>query len=260
MSKKYIINVSDFDLFVEVMKSTAKLVDSAKLIITNNGLEIYGAHNSIARCEIVSSSISADENVEFAIDNVATFNKILATVKDVHNGDYSGLKFIYEQPFVKFESKKFKVKFHSINEDKIVNWISKKVEMKMESVFDFQTTTELIKKILGHSYLFTDPKNVKVYLETKDDMDQNVIFATIGNRQVELGNEIVLKAGVVTYGKIPENRFITVDLERLSLLNAVNTNDLKLSLMNYNVVVSETQIHGKNNTYFNLKIYLSLTK
>lgn len=91
----------------------------------------------------------------------------------------------------------------------------------MQSVFDFSTTNDIVKKILSHSYLFTDSKTVKVYLETQDGMDQNAIFATIGNRQIESGNEIVLKAGVVTFGKIPENRFITVDLERLSLLNAI---------------------------------------
>lgn len=259
MSKKQ-ININDFDLFVEVMKSTAKLVDAAKLIISENGLEIYGAHGTIARCEITSNAISANEETVFAIDNVATFNKILASVKDAHNGDYSGLKFVFDQPFIKFESKKFKVKYHAISEDKIVNWISKKVETQMESVFDFQTTPDLVKKILSHSYLFTDPKSVKLYLETKDDMDQNVVFGTIGNRSVESGNEIVLKAGLVTFGKIPENRFITIDLERLALLNAIQSNEIKLSLMNFNVLVSIANIVGKNQTYFNLKTYLSLTK
>ena len=259
MSKKY-VNINDFNLFIEVMRSTAKLVDSAKLVITNTGLEIYGAHAAIARCEITSNSVYADEQIEFAIDNLATFNKLLSTVKDVHDNDYSGLKFFYDQPFIKFESKKFKVKYHSINEDKISNWISKKVEVEMQSVFDFTTTNDIVKKILSHSYLFTDSKTVKVYLETQDGMDQNAIFATIGNRQIESGNEIVLKAGVVTFGKIPENRFITVDLERLSLLNAIQSQEINLSLMNYNVLVSNATIHGKNNTYFNLKTYLSLTK
>lgn len=259
MSKKK-IEIIDFDLFVEMMKTTAKIVDSAKLIISPNGVEIYGAHGNIGRCEFTSNAIRSVENIEFAIDKLAMFNKILLTIKDEHESDYSGLNFTYEQPFMKFESKKIKLKYHSINEDKIIQWISKKVTTSMTSVFDFMTTPTHIKKILGHSYLFTDPKAMKVYLETKPDMEQNTIYGTIGNKQTEIGNEITLKFGLVTYGAIPEGRFITIDLERIQLLSAIQCNEIKISLMDKNVLTTSSKQLGKNNSYFNIDLYLSMTK
>ena len=124
MAKTTQILVRDFDLFCDVMKSVAKVVDSAKLQINQNGLAIYGAHGYIARCEMTTNAVWSNEVVDFSLLELGTFTRILQTIQDVHEGDYSTFKFLVDLPFVKFESKKFKTKISTCNEDVISKWIT----------------------------------------------------------------------------------------------------------------------------------------
>lgn len=258
MARKQIL-VSDFNLLCEVFKSAVKIVDSAKILISQNGLEIYGARDRIARCELASNCIVSEEPVELCLESIAMFNKILATVRDVHENDYSELRFCFDSPFLRLESKKFKTKYGTCNEATIGKWVSKKVETLLTPVFEFNTTSDLIKRVNSHAFMFSDSKAVRVYVETRDDMETNAVFATLGNKDTALNNEITTKFGLVTSGAIGERKII-MDLERLNLFNAVQSPEISIALMNVNVLVSKAKILGKNGSYFDLTIYNTLLK
>jgi hypothetical protein len=260
MSEKKQVLVKDFGLFYEVLRSAIKIVDSAKFIVTDTGLAIYGARGKIARCELTSDAIYSTEKIEFSVLDLSLLVKIAGTVKDIHKDNYSDFKFIVDLPFIRFESKKFKTKLTTINEDAISKWVSKKVETKLEPVLEFKTNGDMIKSINSHSYIFSDPNSLRVYLETKADMENNTIYATLGNNENSLNNEITLKAGLITYGSIEAGRHIIVDLERWNLFNALPSKDITISLMNMNVLVSKASISGKNGSCFNLTIYSSILK
>ena len=87
-------------------------------------------------------------------------------------------------------------------------------------MFEITTTSDMIKNINGHSYIFKDGDQLRVYLETKDDMENNTLFASIGNRESDLNNEMTLKFGLVTFGSL-NDKALTLDLERVNLLNSV---------------------------------------
>ena len=129
MAKRNLITINDFNLFLEFVKTLNKIVDSAKFILTQNGVEVYGARGRIARCELVSNAIclSSDDTIEFSISNISMLVKILQTVKDIHEDDYSDLKFSIDLPFLRLESKKFKTKISACDESIIAEWVSKKV-------------------------------------------------------------------------------------------------------------------------------------
>lgn len=254
------ILVNDFSLFADVMKSATKIVDSAKFIINENGLSIYGARGKIARCELVTNSIYSQTPVEFSILDLNMFVKILGTIKEIHEDDYSDFKFVIDGSFIKFSSKKFKTKLTTCNEDVISKWVSKKIEAQLVPVFEFKTTGDLIRRINSHQFIFSDPNNLRVYLETKQDMENNAVFATVGNKENNLNNELTLKLGLVTSGKIPDGRNLVLDLERLNLFNAFPSDSITISLMNMNVLVSKTNVAGKNNSYFSLSIYNTILK
>lgn len=253
------ISINDFNLLCEVMKSAAKIVDSAKIIVGPQSLEIYGARDRIARCELVSNCIASSTQIEFCLESLVMFNKILQTIKDVHDGDYSELKFWFDSPFLRLESKKFKTKYGTCNEATIGKWVSKKVETVLNPVFEFTTTSDLIKRVNSHAFMFSDSKTVRVYVETRDDMETNSVFATLGNKETALNNEITTKLGLVTNGAIGERKII-LDLERLNLFNAVQVPEIKISLMNLNVLVSKAKLLGKSGSYFDLTIYNTLLK
>ena len=59
MSAKKQIFVNDFALFFEAMKATTKVVESAKLTINENGLQIFGVKDRIARCEIITNAVTS---------------------------------------------------------------------------------------------------------------------------------------------------------------------------------------------------------
>ena len=254
------IDILDFELFYDTMKTAAKLVDAAKLIFSPNGLEIYGARDVAARCELTTNAVTSQDSFDFCIDNIGMLNRVLATAKEVHGDDFSELEIKYAKPNLMFKSKKFKMKYSTCNESTISKWVSKKVEAKMQTLFEFKTTSDFIKRINGHAFLFTDSKAVNVYLETKDDMEANAVFATLGNRNVDIGKEITLKFGLVTLGAIPEGRHLIIDLERMNLFNCIQSDDIKIGLMDKGCLLSQTKLQGKNGTYFNVNVYSTLLK
>lgn len=91
-------------------------------------------------------------------------------------------------------------------------------------------------------------------------MENNSVFATLGDRSSSLNNELTLKLGLVTFGQIPENRNIIFDLERFNLLNVVESENIDVHLMNYNVIVCKNRVQGKNDTFFDMNIYISMIK
>lgn len=266
---KQSIEINDFALFSEFLKSGAKVLESAKFIVGPGGIEIYGAKETIARCELTTNAVTSSEPITFSIENMQMFLKVVSTVKEVHENDFSGLKFYLDLPFLRFESKKFKTKFSTCNENVISRWVSTKVTTKLDSVFEFTTTSDLIKRVNGHSFMFANPKDVRVYLETKADMENNSVFATIGNKETELNNEMTLKFGLVNFGSlytknedgnVIDERKIIIDLDRLNLFNAVPSTDIKFSLMNLSVLMSKTRVTGENNTFFDMVVYSTLLK
>lgn len=129
----------------------------------------------------------------------------------------------------------------------------------MKPVVEFTTTNDYIRRIRSHQFLFSDPSVMRVYLETKDDMENNVLYATVGNKQTSLSNEMTLKFGLVNFGSL-KDKTLVLDIERLNLFDAVQTPEIKVSLMDANVLVSNVNVAGKNDTYLNAKIYTSLLK
>lgn len=263
------IEIKDFDLFCEAVKTTSKVIDSAKFVISEAGLEIYGARARTARCEITTNTVISQTPVSFSIENLATFIKILSTVKEVHGEDFSGLRFSVDMPFLRFESKKFKTKFSTCNEDIISKWVTTKISAQFTPVFEFTSSSDMIKRLNSQSFMFSSAKDTRIYLETKDDMENNAVFATIGNRETDLNNEVTLKFGLVLSGSlvtrgddglVSNERRLILDFERLNLFNAIQSDSIKFQLMDVNCLVSKTSIAGRNGSFFNFDLYCTVLK
>ena len=85
---------------------------------------------------------------------------------------------------------------------------------------EFITTSDYIKRINSHSFIFDDIEKTRIYLTQDKDMEKNSVFATVGNKSTNLNNEITLKLGLLSFGGL-EDREIILDLERLNLFNAL---------------------------------------
>ena len=101
---------------------------------------------------------------------------------------------------------------------------------------------------------------MNVYLETKDDMEANAVFATLGNKSTDIGKEITLKFGLVTLGAIPSGKNLIIDLERMNLFNCIQSDDIKIDYMDKGCLLSQSHVQGKNGTYFNVNVYSTLLK
>lgn len=263
--EKIKIQVSDFNVFYDMMKSTAKIVEAAKFQINTAGLAIYGtAHDGIARCEIVTNAISVSPGVpdtEFIIENMANFVKLLGTVKDAHEDDFSDLGFFYAMPFVKFESKKIKIKLTTCNEiEKVEKWFSKKITTEMESKLEFTTTSDMISRINKHAYISSDPTSMRIYLGLQDDMEKNALYASAGNRENDLNNEITLKFGLITSGSMEKGQVLILDPDRLNLFNVAASQDIKIVLTDRGILKSKVKVLGKSGSFFDITLYTSPLK
>lgn len=256
------IQISDFSLFCDLMKSTSRVVEAAKFQLNSSGLAIYGAaHDGIARCEITTNAICTENETEFIVESVASFVKLLGTVKDVQDNDFSDLLFCYDAPFIRFESKKIKLKLTTCNEiEKVEKWISKKVVAKMSPVLEFTTTNDMISRVNKHAFISSDPSSMRIYLGLQDKMEKNALYASVGNRENSLNNEITLKFGLITSGKLDNGKVLVLDADRLNLFNVVQSQDIKVELMDIGVLKSNVKVLGKTGSFFDLTLYTSPLK
>jgi len=257
---KSIIKIQNFDLFENTLKSLNKIIKECKFIVNENGLTIY-SQNNFARSEVKTNSITSDNIVEFCLNDISILLKLLRTLRNENSNksDFLNIKFIYDQPFIKFESKKTKLRLATVKEDIIQNSISREVKAELTPVFEFNTSSNLIKNIESHSYIFQDIESARIYLTINDNMEKNILYANIGNKNNDFSNFITLKLGDIIFGSL--DRDIVIDFDRLGLFNIIDMDNIKIKLMDKNVLVSEINIlDKKTNTYLHIKLYNSLRK
>ena len=257
MAKQY-IKTNDFGLFLSSLKALNKIAESAKLSISADGLTIYGK-NSYARCELTTDSVVSENGslIEFCIADLSLFIKTLATAFEVHEEDCADVSIFLDFPFIKIESGKFKSKLSTCKEEIIVNSVSQKVKTQLNPVFEFTTSTKQIKYVNQHSYIASDLDMARVYLTTDPEMENNVVYARIGNDANELNNSMTLKLGLVTFGTL-DGKNVTINFDRLNVFSIVESDNIQVQLMDKNVLVNSVVISGKNDTTCKLKTYVSI--
>ena len=80
---------------------------------------------------------------------------------------------------------------------------------------------------------------------------------------------MTLKFGLVNFGSlftknedglVIDERKIILDLDRLNIFNALQSSDIKFSLMNLSILKSKTRVTGESKTFFDMVVYSSLLK
>jgi hypothetical protein len=255
-NKKENLIINDFKLFLDTLKSFSKLTNSCKITFNSNGFSIYGK-NMFARGEVTSNSICADKEISVCVADLSMLIKLLGTANSIHESDDSDLKLIIDLPFIKIESGKFKTKLTTCKEEIITGSISQEIKTVLTPIFEFTTSTEQIKTVNAHSFILPDQDIARIYLTVEPKMENNVLYATIGNDSNDLNNSVTLKFAMVNSGILDKK--IILNFDRLNLFNIINTDQVKIQLMDRNVLLYNISINGKNNSsYYNFKIYCSL--
>jgi hypothetical protein len=90
-------------------------------------------------------------------------------------------------------------------------------------------------------------------------MQNNTIFATIGNENNELANSATLELGLINSGSLLKDdgsaMKVIIDFNRLNILNMVPSEEIKVMIANERpVLVSKITKEGKNGSYFTIDI------
>jgi len=252
------IKVNDFSLFLQSLKALNKLAVSAKLTINSEGMTVYGK-NAFARGEMTSNAVTAEKDpVEFCVLDLAMFIKVLNTAFEVHQEDCSEIEMWFDFPFVKIESGKFKTKLSTCKEEVIQNSVSQKIKTVLTPVFEFVTSTKQIKYINSHSFIASDTDAARIYISTEPTMENNVVYARIGNDANELNNSITLKFGMATSGTLGDRKLI-LNFDRLSVFNVVESEEITIQLMDKNVLVNTVNVYDESGEHsFKFVLYTSL--
>ena len=261
------IEISDFVLFCEVVRSLGKMSEGVKFTVTDCGFTVY-AKNDFSKCEMTSNCVTSQEEVSFSIGDIGTLTKVMNTLKDLYGNDPSKISMTFDAPFLKFASPKFKTKIATIDEDAIRNYIGTKVHTELTPLAEFTTSSQLIRNVNSHSFVFSDAGTARIYLTIEPGMQNNTMFATIGNESEDLANSVTLELGLVNYGSLTETdpstgleapRKIILDFNRLNILNMVQSDEIKVMVAKERpVLVSNVRRTGGNGTFFNLNVYCFL--
>lgn len=255
MSKQN-IKINDFSLFSEIVNSLSKMSDGVKFTINEYGLFIC-AKNDFSKCEITSNSVVSDVEITFSLSNLNVFCKILSTLSSLYGNETDTMvKMYFESPFIKLESKKFKTKINTVDEEKIKNFVGTKVKTELTPQIEFTTNSNLIRTINSYSFITTDKNATRIYIETHPDMENNVIFAKVGNDKNDYENNATMELGLITSGVLSDRKII-LDFDRLNILNMVPSDEINVQIANERpVLISKTKKTGRNNSFFNINIYV----
>jgi hypothetical protein len=252
------IKIRDFQMFYDILRSVTRMADGIKMIFDENGMEI-NAKNEYSKCNISTNSVCGDGSFSVCVQDLSVLVKIVQTLLEMYKDDQQSISITFEKPFLKFSSKKFKTKINSYDEDKIEKFISTKIKTQLTPKLEFTTNTALIKKINSHSFIFKDITSARVYITTEDDMQNNTIFATIGDRGNDLSNSATLELGLINSGSLKNAdgsvQNIILNFDRLNILNMVPSDEIKVMVANERpVLISNVKRSGKNGAYFNIDI------
>ena len=252
------IKINDFNLFYDIVKALSRMSDGVKFTVNDCGLTVY-AKNDYSKCEMTSNSITTSGEISFCIGSLNMFLKVLTTVKDMYKDTdryYSGVRMFYEKPFIKIESKKFKTKLITVDENRVINFIGTKVHTTLTDMVTFTTSSNHIKTVNSHSYIFNDSSVARIYLSSDKDMQNNTMFARIGDDNNDLSNSITLELGMINSG-VMDSRKIILDFNRLNILNMIPSDEIKVSIAAEKpVLMSSVRKTGLNDTYFNNTVYV----
>lgn len=262
MAKKDRVNikVNDLKVFETTVSALSKTVEAMKINIDQTGMKIY-TRNAYARFHISSNCIEADGECELCINEIAILLKTLKLVsKQAKN--VNDLTCYYDKPFLHFTSKDIKTKIGGVKERVIQNSLDQPITTALTPVFEFTSTGKTIKEICSNRFIFSDMESARVYLTWGDDdtMHKNVIYAELSNRINELSSSLVLPLGDITLNDIEGVRDVILDFDRLKVLNLFNCDSVSVSLMDRNILVSESQINGKEGIFTKLIVYNSMRK
>jgi len=250
------ITIKDYNLLLDAIKSLTKMAESAKFNLSPNGLSIYGK-NKFARCEITTDSISSENEFFFCIKELSTFFRLLTSVKDIHEDDFTDVKMTFDGSFVRFSSKRFKNKYKTCHEEDISDSVSVKVTTPYTPKFEFTTTSDYIKRVNGHTFLFKDIDSLRIYINIDKEMENNAIYASLGNEANDLENDVSLKMGLLNFGAVDER--LIIDMDRLNIFNMLNSDEIRIQAMSEKkVLLCKTTKCGKNGSFFNLNVYVWL--
>lgn len=257
MAKETIV-IKDFELFYDIVKSLTKMADGIKFMFDENGLIVY-AKNEYSKCNLTSNVASSANPIDFCIAELGLLLKILTTVKDMYKDNYDSVKVVYDKPFLKIESGKFKTKVATCDEQRVSKFVASKIKTELTPKLEFTTNSNLIKMINSHSFIFQDSASARVYITSESDMQNNTIFATIGNENNDLANSATLELGLINSGTLLKEdgtpMKIILDFNRLNILNMVPSDEIKVMVANERpVLVSNITKNGKNDTFFTVSI------
>lgn len=256
MNKK--IYIKNFEIFEQTLSAVLKLVPSIKLCLNSTGLTIH-ACNSYARCSVFTNSVSSDEDMSICIKDAISLIKTLSVIKDDEGkkSTFSNIDMSFDDTFIHIKSKGIKSKIITVKEEVIQNVVSKEVVTVLTPILEFKTSSDIIKKVLSNGYLFSDPESVRVYLNQHEDMQQNCLYAEVTNKANRLSNNITIKFGDITLGKVEED--LILDFERISAFNIFKSDNIVIQLMDKPYMVANLSL-SKDDIFSKFTIYNSLRK
>lgn len=260
--EKLDITINNFESFEQIVIALNKVVEGMKVSVNETGMTIY-TRNTYARFSTTSNCITSKEDVDMNFNELITLIKNLKLVR-TQCKDMTKLKCFYQEPFLHFKSKDIKTKIGTVKERVIQNFVTTEVTTELKPIFEFNTTSETLKMIGSNKFIFADIESARIYLITNDkELHNNTVYAELNNRLNPLSSSLTLKLGDITLNEMGGRESdVIIDFDRLRAFNLFNdTTDVKIQLMDKNILVSETSINsGDEGQFTKLTVYNSLRK
>lgn len=251
------INITNFNIFEQTIAAILKLIPQAKLSFGPTGMSINVKVDNQYRAIVFSNSADCKEDISFCFNNLAAFYNILKLIKADHKKTTPEIEMGFDNTFLHIKCKNLKTRLITVKEETIQANVAKAVDMVLTPVLEFKTSSDLIKTIMGNSFIFANKDESRVYLNQHPDLQKNTIYAEVTNKNAKLANVITTKLGDITLGSLDHD--LIIDFKRLEIINLFKSDDITIQLMDKPVLVTNLSLVDKE--YFSkFTIYVLLRK
>ena len=250
--------INDFDVLYKCLEYASFISDDLIINVDNSKINI-DIKNNIARLNIESGSITADNNCDIVLNNIKLFMVAIknaqASIKD-HNLDK--IEVNVSKSKLEIKTNNSKTSIHQSNPD-IISSKSTKLKSKPKSILDFTFYKDSFKKLNSSFIFIPNVEDVRIELNTGDNLDlqnKNLLGAKIFAHNTPLSNFSIIDVGDVSFIKETVPYQIILDFDRLSLLSKFSKDsDVTFSALNIPALFVENK-----DDYMNMSLICSILK
>lgn len=250
------LEIADFELMYDTIANMTKVSKTTKIVVDGRGFSSsMKTDGRVARLDVESDAMRTRGGgvATLCTRELNVLSQILYKVQKAHqkrrskdsNPDYSDVSMTVEEGTrIKVRTNLFKTGFGLVKESAVPSLRTH--DFALDCIAEVKVDMEDVKELLSSTFVFRDPKGLRVRINHQDDMVRNVAYAELYDPQDPTTNTLVTKFGNIMDGDL--TRKILLDIPRFQVLSLFPVDSFVVKLNRQPCASTDFTIRGRDGT------------